>query len=49
LISGSLTRSSHPSRVVIRLGTPEGMVDTIIGHLPDMTAVDAALRHTLGW
>jgi hypothetical protein len=26
----------------------EKAITQVIGHLPDMTAVDAALRHTLG-
>ena|SRR5437870_4328185 len=26
----------------------ESEIDSVLGHLPEMTAVDAALRHTLG-
>lgn len=70
LLSSNITRAKHRSRVLIRMGTPEGkasglkqdsvimtdnlrtvrheLIDRVIGHLPDMTAVDAALRHTLG-
>jgi mRNA interferase MazF len=70
IISSNLTRTNHPSRILIDLQTPEGSqtgllansvimtdnlatvlhteIDRKIGSLPDMMAVDAALRHTFG-
>lgn len=70
MISSNLARLGHPSRVAIRLATPEGVatglrldsviltdnlatiLDTaiyrVLGTWADMSAVDAALRHTLG-
>jgi mRNA interferase MazF len=69
MITSKLFRANHPSRVTIRLATPEGQqsglltdsvvmadnlatviesaIDRVIGKLP-MSAIDAALRHTLG-
>lgn len=69
IITSNLSRAGHPSRVAVRLDSPEGraaalrtdsviMADNIatvadseiyslLGRLPDMTAVDAALKHTL--
>lgn len=70
MISSNLARLGHPSRIAVRLATPEGAatglrLDSVIvtdnlatildsaiyralGIWADMTAVDAALRHTLG-
>lgn len=70
MISSNLVRLGHPSRLAVRLGTPEGkatglLLDSVImtdnlatildsavhrslGTWPDMAAVDAALRHSLG-
>jgi mRNA interferase MazF len=70
MISSNLARLGHPSRIAVRLATPEGaatglrldsviMTDNLatildtanhrhLGTWPDMGAVDAALRDTLG-
>ena len=70
MITSNLARAGHPSRVTLRMGTPEAQatgqrtdsvimtdnlvtvmdaeIDKIIGYLPSMSTVDAALRHTLG-
>lgn len=69
IITSNPARAGHPSRVAVRLDSPEGhaaglrtdsviMADNIatvadseihsvLGRVPDMTAVDAALKHTL--
>ena len=69
MITSNLARAGHPSRVAVRLESPEGRaaglrtdsvimadniatvadseIDSVLGGLPDMTAVDAALKHTL--
>lgn len=69
MISSNPIRSGHPSRVTIKLASPEGQaaglrldsvimtdnlatvrdaeIDLTLGRLPELEAVDAALRHTL--
>jgi len=55
MISSNLARRGHPSRVFISAASREGKtvlereIDSVLGLLPNITAVDAALKHTLGF
>jgi mRNA interferase MazF len=70
MISSNLARRGHPSRLFIRIASPEGRaaglrldsvlmtdnlatvleaeIDSLLGHMPGMTAVETALKHTMG-
>jgi mRNA interferase MazF len=70
MITSNMSRSGHPSRVMILLQSPEGAasglrldsvimtdnivtvreneIDSILGNMLDMQAVDDALRHSFG-
>jgi mRNA interferase MazF len=70
MITSNMSRSDHPSRVMILLQSPEGAasglrldlvimtdnivtvreneIDSILGNILDMQAVDDALRHSFG-